>query len=811
MKTSLFTTAIIAMIFFATSLFGQQRTDYNEIGVVGYPPVTNGYATSLSSSYYFGQTWFFEWIKSESSFSLGWHLNYTALTAHSDGSFGNSYMGNLFIAGLEDFSSPQVNSCVFNNTLFVFYYYYNEDTGGGPSIACYTKTPHTELHYSRSEIRINKEISRQMAAAAVNDTLYLFFVDKADDKVKYYLAKYKDAEYNSPITFELMSETPTVLSNTLKPHGNISACNFTDENNNEKIMVAYACNTSGKNTSEVIMFSGTHNNFELFKQFETHSDYTAENIYIEQGSVKGGEKNGYMFQVGYCNPDVGESQGPIRCEINYDNQNVSDWEITSINPNNPLGSKLSGFATYYSKHSTKREKHLYQMFITEYLNLDIWALHWYSDKLEYANRREETAPFNYGNSFFNLALVSEGPPPYALNGYKLNDPEFDGNPPSTFDYIVTNEHSVSTKSTYSLGVEANMGYGPVTAGFKASFQESSGTSNTETVSITQHLIPPRINSDSAGLMWYYYVTPTVVRERWAMKDYDGDLILPKRNLFFFKLNNPQMLDTTWSFTNFGTNSPRAYNLEKYKRDVGNISGVEEITHKEGVVDYGGSTPEIEITFSETHTTTHSESFEVSVGIEEEIGIFSASASITAGLEYELESTTSCEHGFDINWYLFSAYNPDYDSNIRRFTPTAYIMKTTHDNAYFLDNESLPDNFKKYRPFFITYSIGEINYGDFNDPPYFIGENAAIAEKYKFRNYPNPFRQQSKFDYTLPQKSNVSLSIYNTYGQLVGMPVNELQGKGEHKVVFNPANLPLGIYYYRLVVDKDLISGKFIKN
>ncbi len=221
-------------------------------------------------------------------------------------------------------------------------------------IRLWTKTPYTEIQYSVNYLSINEETTRQMAAAGVNDTLYLFFVDKADDKVKYYRAKYKPPGNGYPIGLEWISTTPTVLSNTLKPHGNISACNYTDENNNEKIMIAYACNTSGKNTNEVIMFSGTHNNFELFKQFETHTDYPAENIYIEQGSVKGGEKKGYMFQVGYCNPDVGYHKGPIRCEINYDNQNVSDWEITSIDPDNLFGSKLSGFVTYYSKHSTKR-------------------------------------------------------------------------------------------------------------------------------------------------------------------------------------------------------------------------------------------------------------------------------------------------------------------------------------------------------------------------------------------------------------------------------------------------------------------------
>lgn len=809
MKTKFLFSTIIATIFYVTSLYGQQRTDYQEYGVVGYPSGTQGYTTSLASSYYFGQTWFFQWVKNDNLYEHGWDLNYTSLTAQTDGTFDNSMLGTLGSFGNEYFSSPQVNSCVFNNTLFVFHYFYDEDTGGGPSIMCYTKTPHTELHYSASEISINEEISRQMGAAAVGDTLYIFFVDDADNKVKYYMAKYKPAEYNTPITFELTSTTPTVLSHTLIPHGNISACNFTDENNNEKIMISYVSNSSGNN--EVIMFSGTNSNFELFKQFDTHPDYSAENIYVEQGSVVGGEKNSYMFQVGYCNSNVAETQGPIRCEIKYSNQQASDWEITNIDPDLPLGNNLSGFMTYYTKHSTKREKHLYQMFITEYLPLDVWGLHWYSDKLEYADKREDIAPFNYDGSFFDIALVAEGPPPYTLNGQVLNDPMFDNNPPSTFDYTVSTENDVSTTTTYSLGVEANMGYGPVTAGFKASFQESSGTSVTEMVSITEHLIPPKINSDSAGLMWYYYVTPTIERIRWTMKDYDGDLIQPKRNLFFFKLNSPQMYDTTFSFVNYDTNSPRAYDLKTYQnRDISNISGVEEILHKGGDVNYAGSTPEINITFSESHSTTHSDSFEATVGIDEDFGIFSASASITASLEYESESVTTCEHGFDITWNLLSAKDPESDSNIRKFTPTAYFMRTTHDNAYFLDNDSVPEEFKNFKPFFVTYDVGEITYGNLTDPPFLIGENTTIAEKYSFRNYPNPFSNQSNFEYTLPHRSNISLSIYNAYGQLVSKPVCEIQGAGKQQVYLTIPKLPSGIYHYRLLIDEDLIIGKIVK-
>lgn len=126
------------------------------------------------------------------------------------------------------------------------------------------------------------------------------------------------------------------------------------------------------------------------------------------------------------------------------------------------------------------------------------------------------------------------------------------------------------------------------------------------------------------------------------------------------------------------------------------------------------------------------------------------------------------------------------------------MKTTDSTAYFLK-----DGFKNARPLFVTWEVNSIVIGQFLEA---IAENSININKYSFSNYPNPFSYQSKFEYTLPHRSNVSLSIYNTYGQLVSMPINEMQSTGNHQVELKSTNLPAGIYYYRLLIDEDLIMG-----
>ncbi len=268
-----------------------------------------------------------------------------------------------------------------------------------------------------------------------------------------------------------------------------------------------------------------------------------------------------------------------------------------------------------------------------------------------------------------------------------------------------------------------------------------------------------------------------------------------------------MLDIHREFSEFGDNSPRAYDLTTYQgRGVPNMQGVEELVHVETVVDFAGTAPNIDVDFQETHTETHGSTYEVSLGIDASYGIFSASASVSASVEYSRERTTTYEKGFQISWSLYKPKDSADENNVRRFTPISYIMKTTDNSAYFLTEE-----FKDYKPFFITYEVDSITRGNFTDPPYYIGENHELISKYNFLNYPNPCSYKSIFEYTLPERSNVSLSIFNTYGQLVSMPVNGMQNTGNHRIKLVPTSLPAGIYHYRLLINEDLIMGKIIKN
>lgn len=67
-----------------------------------------------------------------------------------------------------------------------------------------------------------------------------------------------------------------------------------------------------------------------------------------------------------------------------------------------------------------------------------------------------------------------------------------------------------------------------------------------------------------------------------------------------------------------------------------------------------------------------------------------------------------------------------------------------------------------------------------------------------QNYPNPFNPNTIIRYELPERSNVSLTVFNILGQQVASLVNGIEEQGHRQVMFNGANFASGVYFYRLV-------------
>jgi hypothetical protein len=66
-----------------------------------------------------------------------------------------------------------------------------------------------------------------------------------------------------------------------------------------------------------------------------------------------------------------------------------------------------------------------------------------------------------------------------------------------------------------------------------------------------------------------------------------------------------------------------------------------------------------------------------------------------------------------------------------------------------------------------------------------------------QNYPNPFNPSTTFSFIIPSKSFVSLKIFDIMGREVTTIISEKMTAGSYTRIWNAANTPSGVYFYRL--------------
>lgn len=117
--------------------------------------------------------------------------------------------------------------------------------------------------------------------------------------------------------------------------------------------------------------------------------------------------------------------------------------------------------------------------------------------------------------------------------------------------------------------------------------------------------------------------------------------------------------------------------------------------------------------------------------------------------------------------------------------------STERNNYFYIDKGLTVG--KY-----SYRLKQVDLdGTFEYSPVIEVDVNAPNEYTLYQNYPNPFNPSTTIEYSLPEKADVTISIYTAIGELVTTLVNGTIESGYQKVSFNASNLTSGTYIYQI--------------
>lgn len=97
-------------------------------------------------------------------------------------------------------------------------------------------------------------------------------------------------------------------------------------------------------------------------------------------------------------------------------------------------------------------------------------------------------------------------------------------------------------------------------------------------------------------------------------------------------------------------------------------------------------------------------------------------------------------------------------------------------------------------------------------PWFVGIDSKFEKKENplaITNFPNPFKGETTIRYQITEKGHTQLCVYDIYGKLLNVLVNQEQEAGMYHIRFDANNLPEGVYSCRLINKNNTISSKLV--
>ncbi len=174
----------------------------------------------------------------------------------------------------------------------------------------------------------------------------------------------------------------------------------------------------------------------------------------------------------------------------------------------------------------------------------------------------------------------------------------------------------------------------------------------------------------------------------------------------------------------------------------------------------------------------------------------------------------CILGF--NTWLGCGPNVDgtfQDDNCRGSGMRFYLPDTLGEEAtvYFTVNVGAWINPEAQPPQELPYDIVVDNISMIDSaatPPSGIAQTKVNTDEL-LKNFPNPFNETTTITYSVPERSNINLTVYNSIGIEVTTLASEIKEAGTYSVRFDASSLNSDIYFCRLKMNDMVVTRKMI--
>lgn len=138
---------------------------------------------------------------------------------------------------------------------------------------------------------------------------------------------------------------------------------------------------------------------------------------------------------------------------------------------------------------------------------------------------------------------------------------------------------------------------------------------------------------------------------------------------------------------------------------------------------------------------------------------------------------------------------------------ATSISRTADGGYIVSGATPYSTDRKTDAFLVRLGPESVSIGD-------EVKNKMPSHFNLVQNYPNPFNSKTHIQYEIKQTSviqkiNVQLKVFDELGREVATLVDEYKSPGQYEVEYDTANLPSGVFYYRLQVGESAQTRKMV--